>query len=86
MKIQIDSHTEVDTDRDLSAEERHIVQKLLCYKTFVSSITEFREKTAQALEVGWNNSGPIEESKSMKLVVQQMEEEIGLRLEDKDKS
>ena len=44
MIIQIDSNTEVDTDRDLSSEERHILQKLFGWKTMVDSVEQFQQK------------------------------------------
>ena len=44
MIIKIDNKTEIDTDRDLSPEERHVLQKLLCYKAVVDSLDEFCQK------------------------------------------
>jgi hypothetical protein len=82
MLIHLDNNTAIDTDRDLSPEERHVLQKLLCYKTFVDSLTEFREKKEQAYSVGWNNSGPIRESQALRHVVHQMEKELDLRLKN----
>jgi len=84
MIIRIDSNTEVDTDRDLSSAERHIVQKLFGWKTMVDSVAQFRQKTKSALSDGWNNSGPVRESQAMTLVIQQLEKELLLRLK-KDK-
>lgn len=82
MLIHIDNKTEIDTDHDLTSEERHVLQKLLCYKAFVDSLEEFREKKEKAYAVGWNNSGPIRESKALKQVVQHMEKELDLRLKN----
>jgi hypothetical protein len=82
MIIQIDNNTEVDTDRDLSSEERHILQKLFGWKTMVDSVAQFRQKTASALSVGWNNSGPVRESRALALVIQQLEKELRLRLKN----
>ena len=82
MIIQIDNGTEVDTDRDLSAEERHVLQKLFGWKTLVDSVAQFRQKTESALLVGWNNSGPIRETKALTLVIQQLEKDLRLRLEN----
>ena len=81
MIIPRDNKTEIDTDRDLSPEERHVLQKLLCYKAVADSLDEFREKKDTAYIVGWNNSGPIKESRALKLVVQQMEKDLRLRLQ-----
>jgi hypothetical protein len=82
MIIQIDGGAEVDTDRDLSAEERHVLQKLFGWKTMVDSVAQFRQKTASALFVGWNNSGPIRETKALALVIGQLEKELRLRLKN----
>lgn len=80
MIIKIDNTTEIDTDRDLSSEERHILQKLFGWKTLVDSVAQFRQKKESALFVGWNNSGPVRESEALALVIQQLEKELRLRL------
>ena len=80
MIFHIDDHSEIDTERDLCSEEKHILQKLLCYKILVTSIEEFQGKTQKALHVGWNNSGPIRESPALAKVIQQLEREIHRRL------
>lgn len=86
MIIRIDGNTEIDTDRDLSAAERHILQKLFCWKTVVDSVDEFRIKKKEALAVGWNDSGPVRESSALNLVVGKLEEELLSRLKDKKKT
>jgi hypothetical protein len=84
MIIPIDNCPDVDTD-DLSSEERHIIQKLLCWKLIVNSMDLFREKTALSLATGWNNSGPVSASKGLTQVIKQMERELLVRLkEDKE--
>ncbi len=83
MIIQIDNKTKIDTDRDLNSAERHVLQKLIGWKTMVDSMAQFREKKRSALQVGWNNSGPIQESKALALVIQQFEKELRLRLTDR---
>lgn len=86
MIIPIDNDSEVDT-ASLSSEERHILQKMLCWKVFVDSLDLFREKTKKAFVVGWNDSGPVRQSEVMKKVIKQMEKELLLRLkEDSQKS
>ena len=82
MIIQIDGGAEVDTDRDLSAEERHVLQKLFGWKTIVDSVAQFRQKTASALSVGWNNSGPIRETKVLTRVIGQLEKDLRFRLKN----
>jgi hypothetical protein len=79
MIFKIDSNTEIDTD-DLSSEERHVLQKLIGWQTMVDSVAEFQQKKESALHVGWNNSGPIRESRALALVIQQLEKELRLRL------
>lgn len=82
MIIQIDKNTAIDTDRDLTSEERHVLQKLFGWKTMVDSVEQFRRKKKSALIVGWNNSGPIRESRALALVCQQLEKELRLRLKN----
>ncbi len=82
MLIHLDNNTAIDTETELRSEERHVLQKLLCYKIFVESLDEFREKKNKAYAIGWNNSGPIRESQALKQVVRQMEKELALRLEN----
>jgi hypothetical protein len=81
MIIPIDNSPDVDTD-DLSSEERHIIQKLLCWKVIVDSMEHFREKTALSLATGWNNSGPVSPSKGLTQVIKQMERELRIRLKE----
>ncbi len=80
MIIRIDSNTEIDTDRDLTAAERHILQKLFGWKTLVNTVAQFRQKKESALRVGWNNSGPIRETKALALVIKHLEKDLCLRL------
>jgi len=80
MIFHIDDHSIVDTDRDLCSEEKHILQKLLCYKVFVRSMEEFHEKTRQAFRVGWNNSGPVPMSHTLGKVIKLLEQEVRVRL------
>lgn len=82
MLIHLDNNTTIDTDRDLSSEERHVLQKLLCYKAFVDSVDEFHQKKNKAYSVGWNNSGPIRESQALRKIVQQMEKELDSRIKN----
>lgn len=80
MLIKIDNDTEIDTDRDLSSAERHILQKLFGWKTLVDSMAQFGQKKELALAAGWNNSGPIRETKNLGLVIKKLEEELRIRL------
>jgi hypothetical protein len=73
-----------DTDRDLTAPERHILQKLVIWKLFASSVDQFREIAKEAMFRGWNNSGPISTSGAMRAILAELEEEVAVRLR-KDK-
>jgi hypothetical protein len=81
MIIPLADNSEIDTERDLSSAEKHILQKLLCYKFFVGSVAEFRQKKETAFRVGWNDSGPVHESATMVRVAEQLEMELRLRLQ-----
>jgi hypothetical protein len=69
-----------DSQSDLSASERHVLQKLFLWKSMASSIDEFRNKKREALLKGWNLSGPIEESRALKAIVKDLEEKVTERL------
>ena len=69
-----------DTGIDLTAPERHILQKLLLWKSMASSLQEFRLKREEALLRGWNNSGPIRESPALKSIIVDLEEKVSDRL------
>ena len=75
-----------DTGKDLSAAERHILQKLFLWKDLASSVEDFRSEKQKALFKGWNDSGPILESSVMKSITRDLEEQVThrLRLEKND--
>jgi hypothetical protein len=68
-----------DTERDFTAAERHILQKLFIWKEMASSTEEFRKKKEEALRTGWNNSGPIPESPAMKSIIKDLEDQVSLQ-------
>jgi len=70
----------LDTSIDLSAPERHILQKLLLWKDMAVSVEEFRGKKEQALRDGWNDSGPIRESRALGGIIQELEYMVAQRL------
>jgi hypothetical protein len=86
MIIKTSSGRAIDTERDLSAPERHILQKLFAWKSIVQSLKEFREKKDRSFHVGWNNTGSVLESHSMRLIIQDIEKEIESRLHHTGKS
>ena len=69
-----------DTDKDLTASERHVLQKLFLWESMASSIQEFREKKRAALSAGWNNSGPVMQSNALKQIILHLETKVSLRL------
>lgn len=64
----------------MTSEERHILQKLFAWKSLVDSVALFREKKRAALKNGWNNSGPVSESRALSLVIAHLERQVRLRL------
>ena len=71
-----------DTETDLTAQERHVLQKLFLWKSMALSIEEFRGKKEEALQKGWNRSGPVRESDALKAIVRDLEEKVSLRLRE----
>jgi len=69
-----------DTDKDFSAPERHILQKLLLWKELAPSVEEFRRKKQEALHQGWGDSGPIPESRNLQVLTRDLEEQVARRL------
>lgn len=69
-----------NTETDLTAPERHILQKLFLWESMAASLEEFKEKKKEALFKGWNNSGPIPESPTLKSIIMDLEKKVFLRL------
>jgi hypothetical protein len=72
-----------DTETDLTAPERHILQKLFLWESLASTLDQFREKKDQALLKGWNNSGPIQASSALKSIIRDLEQKVSTRLKAK---
>ncbi|MBN1830504.1 MAG: hypothetical protein JW896_00175 [Deltaproteobacteria bacterium] len=70
-----------DTETDLTAPERHILQKLFLWKTMASSIEVFKEKKEEALVKGWNNSGPIQVTPRLEDIIRDLEQKLVSRLD-----
>ena len=70
----------IDTESDLSSEERHVLQKLFLWESMAESIEQFRQKKREALLKGWNSSGPISESTALKNVIHHLESKVMDRL------
>jgi hypothetical protein len=75
-----------NTETDLTAPERHILQKLFLWESMASSLDEFKEKKDDALLKGWNNSGPVPESPTLKSIILDLERKVSLRLKRSNKT
>jgi len=69
-----------DTSQDLTASERHVLQKLFLWESMATSLEQFREKKQAALSRGWNNSGPVSQSPALKKIILHLEAKVALRL------
>ena len=69
-----------NTDKDLTAPERHILQKLFVWETMAISLDQFREKKEEALLKGWNNSGRVKAGPALKNISRDMEKRVTDRL------
>ncbi|MFZ0482608.1 MAG: hypothetical protein WAL93_04380 [Desulfobacterales bacterium] len=82
MIIKIWNGQTFDTEKDLTPSERHILQKLFAWESMVDTLEEFREKKDRALNVGWNNSGPVGESCNLSMIIKDLEKRVVIRLKD----
>ncbi len=69
-----------DTGTDLTAPERHILQKLFLWSSLASSLAAFRQKKEEALLKGWNDSGPVPESAALRSIIRELEKRLSDRL------
>ena len=83
MIITTNSGRIFDTQKDLTAPERHVLQKLFAWQDMADNVEQFREKKAEALQKGWNNSGPIKASTALTLIAKHMENKVVDRLKKK---
>lgn len=72
-----------DLENDFSGPERHILQKLLLWKDLAASVEEFRRQKQKALRKGWGDSGPVPESRNLKVLTQDLEAQVARRLQAK---
>ena len=80
MIITTDNGKTIDTTTDLTPEERHILQKLFAWKAVAVSLAQFKEIKDRAMKMGWNNSGPVQESRVLKMIIQHLEKDLIQRL------
>lgn len=83
MIIKTSSGRSFDTDRDLTAAERHIVQKLFAWESLVTSREQFMQKKKDALLRGWEDSGPVTESPALESIIGDLEKKVVARLNEK---
>jgi len=69
-----------DTEKDFSSPEWHVLQKLFIWKDMAASVEDFRNKKPEALRQGWGDSGPLQESRAMKSLARDLEEQVARRL------
>lgn len=69
-----------DTGTDLTAPERHILQKLFLWSSLASSLAAFRQKKEEALLKGWNDSGSVPESAALRSIIRELEKRLSDRL------
>ena len=74
----------LDTQRDLTSGERHILQKLFLWEVMAVTLEQFREERAKAFRKGWNNSGPITENPAMRSIIADMERRLIARLQGRN--
>jgi hypothetical protein len=85
MIILTKSGNSYDTETDLTAPERHILQKLLFWEDLALSLDQFRQKQREAFLRGWNNSGPITAGTALRTILSDLEEKIRIRVvQEKD--
>ena len=72
-----------DTQKDLTAAERHILQKLFGWEAMAASIEQFYQKREEALQKGWNHSGPVRESPALKMIIDDLARKVRTRLSPK---
>jgi hypothetical protein len=80
MIITTSDGSSFDTDKDLTAPERHILQKLLIWEVMAVSIEQFREEEGKAFRKGWDESGPVPERSAMSIITADMEKRLMERL------
>ena len=86
MIIRTNANETFDTEKDLTAPERHILQKLILWESLASSMEEFRQKKRDAFLKGWNNSGSIQEGVVLKKIISHLEKKVSHRLKNRQEN
>jgi len=58
-----------------------VLQKLFLWESMADSIEQFREKKGEALEKGWNSSGPVKAGAAFQAISREMEKKLMRRLD-----
>lgn len=69
-----------DTEKDLTAPERHILQKLFLWETMAATLDEFVQQKNKALLKGWNNSGPVKQSEALQCIIVELQKRVCRRV------
>lgn len=83
MQIILSTGRQIDTQKDLTAEERHVVQKLYAWADAVGSVEAFENKRKQALQAGWNGSGQVIERSVLRQIIDDLEKKVKTKLRQK---
>lgn len=62
----------IDTIADLSEPERHVMQKLIAWERLGIPTVEFKRKTDDALQKGWDGRGPVRASVALRDVCEDL--------------
>ena len=73
-----------NSETDLTAPERHVLQKLILWEPMASTLQDFRKKKEEALRKGWNNYGPVSESPALRSIIRDLERKVSIRLNERD--
>ena len=80
MIITTEDGKSVDTEKDLSAPERHILQKLFAWESLAATVEQFNEKKDEAFLKGWDDSGPVNEGDALKSIIRDLKKQLIARL------
>ena len=79
MIFTLDNKKTIDTAA-MTAEERHIIQKLMAWQSLAPSLAFYREKQQAALQAGWNQSGPVRPGPGLAAIMRILEKQLLDRL------
>lgn len=69
----------VDTERDLSDAERHVMMKLMLWENLGLEKDEYQRRREDALLNGWNNQGAVSQSAALKAVGDDLAQRLAVR-------